>query len=263
MIGLRIGTVRMSRYDPKWPAAFLTEKASLEAALEPLRRSDLLGQDDVPVLIEHVGSTAVVSLVAKPIIDIVIGFRTTNEVTRGLALLAKSGRSYVKGANQPGMLFMASGPEGSRSFHYHLVVVGTPAWRRLIVFRDYLRRHPGVAREYGELKSKLAEEYPKSRADYQVHKASALRAIMQRGFAEDQRRRQAAASRLAAQLADEDLALQAWWALGKGRAPWDPRAGDRAGAVNTVDDGEVPPSVWEPIEDGGIDVEAIDPSADP
>ncbi|MGB7962229.1 MAG: GrpB family protein, partial [Propionicimonas sp.] len=255
MIGLRIGTVRMSRYDPKWPAAFVTEKASLEAALEPLRPSDQLGQGDVRVLIEHVGSTSVVSLVAKPIIDIVIGFRTTNDVSRGLALLAKSGRSYVKGANQPGMLFMASGPEGSRSFHYHLVVVGTPAWRRLIVFRDYLRRHPGVAREYGELKSRLAQEYPKSRADYQIHKAPALRAIMQRGFAEDQRRRQAAATRLAAQLADEEVALRAWWALGKGRAPWEPRTGDTADAVSVVHGGDAPSSVWEPIDDGGIDLE--------
>jgi hypothetical protein len=111
------------------------------------------------------------------------------------------------------MLFMAKGEDGRRSFHYHLVVYGTPAWRKLLVFRDYLRRHPGVASEYGELKTTLAGESPESRAKYMARKRPALRAIMQRGFAENARRRQAAAIALSLAMADEEQALRDWQRL--------------------------------------------------
>lgn len=213
MIGLAMGTVKVVPYDADWPTLFQAEKEGLLRVLQPLA---------APAQIEHVGSTAVRGLPAKPIVDVVIGFRGMGDLRRGLALLAQSGRQYVKGANQPGMLFMAKGEPGQRSFHYHLVLHGTPAWRKLIVFRDYLRRHPGAATEYGELKLRLAERYGESRQDYSTSKKPILRAIMQRGFAEEARRRHAAALHLVLSLDDEPAALQRWWDAGHGRPPWRP-----------------------------------------
>lgn len=201
MIGLEYGKVQVVGYDPAWKDLFRDEKEELRGALQDLAHS---------VVIEHVGSTAVDGLAAKPIIDIALGFRNLGDLRRGLELLIDNGREYVKAANQPGMLFMARGEDGRRSFHYHLVVYGTPAWRKLVVFRDYLRRHPGVAEGYGKLKTELAAESPESRAVYMARKRPALRAIMQRGFAENSRRRQAASIALSLAMADEDGALDEW-----------------------------------------------------
>jgi GrpB-like predicted nucleotidyltransferase (UPF0157 family) len=201
VIGLESGKVRIAAYDPAWKEAFGAEARSLKDSLKELASS---------AVIEHVGSTAVDGLAAKPIIDVAIGFRNMRDLGRGLELLIASGRDYVKAANQPGMLFMAQGDSGRRNFHYHLVVYGTPAWRKLLVFRDYLRRHPGVASEYGELKGTLAVESPESRARYMARKRPALRAIMQRGFAEDARRRHAASIALSLAMADEAQALGEW-----------------------------------------------------
>jgi GrpB-like predicted nucleotidyltransferase (UPF0157 family) len=201
MIGLESGTVRIAAHDPAWKDAFREEQEALRHALGDLARS---------TVIEHVGSTAVEGLAAKPIVDIAIGFRSLRDLSRGLELLVESGRDYVKAANQPGMLFMAKGEEGRRTYHYHLVVYGTPAWRKLVVFRDYLRRHPGVAAEYGKLKTTLADESPDSRAKYMARKRPALRAIMQRGFAESARRRHAASIALSLAMADEEQALREW-----------------------------------------------------
>jgi GrpB-like predicted nucleotidyltransferase (UPF0157 family) len=201
VIGLESGKVQVASYDPAWKDAFKAETDSLRTALKEIAAT---------VVIEHVGSTAVEGLASKPIIDVALGFKTLADMRRGLALLVESGRDYVKAANQPGMLFMAKGEDGRRSFHYHLVVYGTPAWRKLVVFRDYLRRHPGVASEYGDLKTELATEHPESRAKYMARKRPALRAIMQRGFAENARRRHAAAIALSLSLADEETALTEW-----------------------------------------------------
>jgi GrpB-like predicted nucleotidyltransferase (UPF0157 family) len=211
--GLEKGQVRVEPYNPEWPKAFLAEKALLEEALTALGSKPY---------IEHVGSTAVQKLRAKPIVDIVVGFRSMPDLRRGLALMAKSGRDYVKAANQPGMLFMASGEVGKRSFHYHLVVYGTPAWRKLMVFRDYLRRHPGVAKEYGDYKAELATVLSGSRADYMAKKRPMLRSIMQRGFAEEGRRRLANAIQLSQIMEEEDTTLRVWWKIGKGMDPSSP-----------------------------------------
>ena len=209
MIGLESGKVQVASYDPAWKDAFKAETDSLRTALQEIAAT---------VVIEHVGSTAVEGLASKPIIDVALGFKTLADMRRGLALLVESGRDYVKAANQPGMLFMAKGEDGRRSFHYHLVVYGTPAWRKLVVFRDYLRRHPGVASEYGDLKTELATAHPESRAKYMARKRPALRAIMQRGFAENARRRHAAAIALSLSLADEETALTEWQRLRRAEA---------------------------------------------
>lgn len=254
MIGLEIGKVRIVAHDPAWSTSFQAERSALLQVLKAL---------NVKPVIEHVGSTSVPGLVAKPIVDVAIGFASVGDVQHGLALLVRSGLQYVKGANQPGMLFMASGQPGQRSFHYHLVQHGTPAWRKLIVFRDYLRRHPGAAKEYGALKQRLAERCADSRQAYAQHKRPILRAIMQRGFADEERRRHAGALHLAHALADEDAALRAWWQAGHGVAPWSqpPMRSEATAdsppfvpASTAVGDDPDPPAA--------LDLDSFDPGAD-
>jgi GrpB-like predicted nucleotidyltransferase (UPF0157 family) len=110
-------SVEIVAYDPSWPERFADEKGVLGRALATW----LAGP------IEHVGSTAVQGLAAKPVIDIMAGVRT---------------------------------------HHLHLVPVRSPQWIRTIAFRDYLRAHPAVAAEYGGLKRRLAQQYQFDREAY-------------------------------------------------------------------------------------------------
>jgi GrpB-like predicted nucleotidyltransferase (UPF0157 family) len=193
-LGLAKGKVQVVEHDANWLKAFEAERESL---------LKVLARVSAKPVIEHVGGTSVPHLAAKPIVDIAIGFQSAADVSQGLKLMLEAGREYVKGANQPGMLFMAKGDP--RQFHYHLVVLGTPAWRKLIAFRNYLRRHRGVVEEYGAMKMALAERFPESRLDYMRYKRPLLRAILQRSFAESRRRRFAVATRLALALEETKL----------------------------------------------------------
>src|SRR6267378_1868243 len=190
-LGLAKGQVQVVPYDPAWAEDFATERQEVLRILAELRPAPT---------IEHIGSTAIPGLAAKPIIDIAIGFPARAQVSKGLRLLKAAGRDYVKAANQPGMLFMALGDP--RRFHYHLVALGTPAWGKLITFRNYLRRHPVVAAEYAVMKQTLAQKFPDSRFDYMRFKRPLLRAILQRSYADARRRRFAVAVRQALAVAE-------------------------------------------------------------
>jgi GrpB-like predicted nucleotidyltransferase (UPF0157 family) len=187
--GLRGDEVRISRYRKRWPGDFDREKQLLRRELKAL---------PFPVRIAHVGSTSVRGLAAKPIIDIALGVRNTGEVGQLLARLLTSGRTYVKAGNQPGMLLVAKGDP--RRFFYHLVVVGSPAWDRLILVRDQLRRYPAIAQEYEAVKRAAAASNPGSRLAYADAKAPFIRAILNRAYME---RRSVAATRAARHHADQ------------------------------------------------------------
>ena len=189
MIGLEKGKVRVVAYDKEWETMFLLERNEV---------ANLLKSKRINAIIEHVGSTAVPGLASKPIVDIAIGLKKRSDLGNVLRVLKDKGRDYVKAANQPGMLFMAKG--SPRIYHYHLVVFGSPAWTKLIIFRDYLRRHKGVAQEYGNLKIILAQKYPDSRLEYMKHKRLLLLAIMNRAYWEAEQRRHTTAIRRKAQI---------------------------------------------------------------
>lgn len=194
---MRLGLVKKSvevvAYDAGWGRAFEHERAELV---------QILGDLGGTLHVEHIGSTAVPGLAAKPIVDIAIGVRDARAVGEALRRLRGGDRRYVKGANQPGMLFMVRG-DPERRFHYHLVVFGTPAWRKVIAFRSLLRRHPGLVGEYGDFKRQLAERFRESRIDYMRHKRPIMRALLMRAYAEERRRRHAAAIRRQLAMATE------------------------------------------------------------
>jgi GrpB-like predicted nucleotidyltransferase (UPF0157 family) len=196
MLGLEKGKVVVAEYSDEWPKRFEAARAELQ---------QLFDKAGLAVSIEHIGSTAVPHLPAKPIIDIAIGFQRSLDVGRGLSVLLSHGYEYVKAANQPGMLFVAFG--SPRTLHAHLVLQHTHAWSKLIVFRDHLRRHPGLAAQYGERKAALARRYPSSRLEYAAGKRQMLQAILHRAFNESRMRRHAAVKRR--QLADRELKIEA------------------------------------------------------
>ncbi len=139
--------VVLAPYDPQWPLRFARERAALEAALA-----------GAGAVIEHIGSTAVPGLVAKPVIDLMLGVPDLAEATRRIAALEAEGYEYVPAYERqiPERRYFRKPWRGPRAYHLHAVVEGGRLWTRHLAFRDHLRAHPESAAAYAELKRELA-----------------------------------------------------------------------------------------------------------
>jgi GrpB-like predicted nucleotidyltransferase (UPF0157 family) len=128
--------------DPAWPA---------QAAEEADRVREALGA----LAVEHIGSTAVPGLAAKPVLDLLAGLESLELGRDRLDAMAALGYEYLGEYGLPGRLFFRKGPE-RRTHHVHAVELGGPQWRRHLAFRDFLRLHPDEAAHYAEAKLALA-----------------------------------------------------------------------------------------------------------
>jgi len=163
--------VEIAAYDPSWPEIFAGEAQAIRQAL-----------GDVLVGIEHVGSTAIPGLAAKPIIDIVVSVMPpASEVIPPLEALGYD----CQGENGiPGRLFFRKGLiEFKRTHHLHLIEAGHAQWASMLLFRDYLRSHPGDARRYEDLKCALAEKFRDKRSAYTCGKTVFIQAVLERAEA--------------------------------------------------------------------------------
>ncbi|MHB0886957.1 MAG: GrpB family protein [Bacillota bacterium] len=141
-------------YDPEWPRRFAVLKARAASAL-----------GDLAVAIEHVGSTAVPGLAAKPIIDIDVVVGSAADVPPAIERLAAIGYVHEGEKGIPGREAFRW-PAGEARHHLYLLARNNPELRRHLAFRDYLRAHPDAAREYGELKRRLAGRFRDDREAY-------------------------------------------------------------------------------------------------
>ena len=149
-------------YNPDWPRRFEEERSVLAAAFDRVR-----------VVIEHVGSTAVPGLGAKPVIDVMVGVSQLAEVEARIPLLEAAGYEYVQQYEKqlPERRYFRKPQVGTREFHVHCVVEGSEFWIRQVAFRDYLRAHPESALAYYNLKRDLAtrltkEEYTDAKSSF-------------------------------------------------------------------------------------------------
>jgi GrpB-like predicted nucleotidyltransferase (UPF0157 family) len=127
------------------------------------RLGDALGS--LPLAIQHVGSTAVPGLPAKPVIDIDVVLRRDADGAEAVRRLARAGYRHEGDLGIPGREAFAW-PPGEQRHHVYVVVVDGAAHAAHLLFRDYLRAHPGTAQEYGELKRRLAAAHAADRAAY-------------------------------------------------------------------------------------------------
>ena len=176
-VALRKDPIRMVPYDSAWVVSFEFERARLASVLDPwLVRP-----------VEHIGSTAVPGLVAKPIIDMVavvdnIEAAAAAEVPlRAIGwVLAPEPTDY----RERKLSFCRPSAE-LRTLHLHVVEERSMGWRGWLAFRDYLRTHPEAAQEYGELKTGLASEHgndPNQRDAYRAGKADWVGSITTRAL---------------------------------------------------------------------------------
>ncbi|WP_373045424.1 GrpB family protein [Vulgatibacter sp.] len=159
-------TVQLVPADPTWPAAFAREAARLREAA-----------GDTPVVIEHIGSTAVPRLLAKPTVDVLVGVPTLADADALVPKLQALGYDYVQAfeAQLPRRRFLRT-PSGT--FHLHVVERGGAFWYEHLAFRDWLRSHADDARRYGFLKQQLAQRYTNDREAYTDGKAPFVAEIL-------------------------------------------------------------------------------------
>jgi GrpB-like predicted nucleotidyltransferase (UPF0157 family) len=164
-------------YDPDWPRAFEDERGRLAAALGSLARR-----------IEHNGSTAVPGLAAKPIIDIQISVAQLRPVGAYGEPLAALGYTHVAHPDDDRCPFFHRPAAWPHTHHVHVVESGAEEERRALAFRDYLRDHDRLAREYEQLKRSLAERFDLidvgAREDYAQSKTEFVERVLARAFAE-------------------------------------------------------------------------------
>jgi NAD-dependent deacetylase len=158
-------------YDPAWPRLYQEEAARVHAAL---------GED--VVAIEHMGSTGVPGLAAKPVIDVSVGLRRLELSPDQIAAVEALGYEYLGENGLPGRLFFRRSEAGRRTHHLHLVQVNGEHWHRHRAFRDYLRAHPDEVERYAAEKLKLAAE-ASTHGDYWERKQAYAEALFERARA--------------------------------------------------------------------------------
>ena len=127
---------------------------------------------------QHVGSTAVAGLAAKPIIDIAATVRHLSDVDRFQRPLEQAGYSYRANGSDESKILFVKGPEERRTHHLHIVEQGGSAWKSFLAFRDVLRANAAEAQKYEALKQTLARKHADDRASYRAAKRSYIDSVV-------------------------------------------------------------------------------------
>jgi GrpB-like predicted nucleotidyltransferase (UPF0157 family) len=156
-------------YDPSWAELYKQENDSLDAVFS-----------SAGAIIEHVGSTAVEGLGAKPIVDIMVGLPSLSEMQDRMDSLAALGYEYVPEyeAEVPERLFFRKTGVDLRKYHLLCVCIDTDFFQDHILFRNSLRLDEGLAREYLKLKRNAAAWYPYDRLRYNESKTDLIEAAL-------------------------------------------------------------------------------------
>ena len=161
-IGLRRGTVELKDHDSAWTNLYEQEKQLL---------LDTFGNRIVAV--EHIGSTAISGIPAKPIIDMNVAVESLDDIDDFIKKLPELGYEYIPERRYADRQFFPKGPSECRTHHLNLVELDSQtAWKNQLLFRDYLRENEDARNQYAELKRKLADEYADNREEYTESKSA-------------------------------------------------------------------------------------------
>lgn len=171
-IGLKRGTVKVVDYDPNWSKEFKAEKQRLLATF-----------GDKILAIEHIGSTSIPGLAAKPIIDMIVAVKSFDDLPEFADRLQQLGYEYMPERMFSDRKFFPRGSREKRTHHLNLVLQDDPEqWTKPIAFRDYLRIHEAERNEYAKLKTTLAKQYADDRAVYTKLKDDFLQSIFDKAL---------------------------------------------------------------------------------
>lgn len=161
-------------YDPEWPRIFELIRGHVWPAVE-----------DVALTVEHVGSTAVEGLRAKPVIDACIVVRSRQDVPVCIGRLAGVGYVHRGNLGVPDREAFHH-PDDLPKHHLYLSPIDSLSLKNHLGLRDYLRSRPGAARQYGDLKASLAGRFPSDMDSYIAGKTEfILRVLGEIGLSDD------------------------------------------------------------------------------
>ena len=175
VLGLEREAIRLVPYDPAWPRLYADERERLVAAV-----------GDLFLDVQHIGSTSVPGLSAKPIIDIAAAVRDFDEAAACVAPIVALGYVYRGENGIPRRHYFTRG--SPTLFHLHVLEARSLDWHEHLLFRDYLRDHPDVVAEYARLKEGLARRYAGDRAGYTDAKAPFIRRTLTLAWAREAER---------------------------------------------------------------------------
>jgi GrpB-like predicted nucleotidyltransferase (UPF0157 family) len=167
MIGLKRGVVKVLRYNPKWLVSATKEMDALKKIL-----------NSVAFDIQHIGSTAIPGMNAKPIIDIDVAVKSLRVVKDLIGPLKKLGYRYRIG--EPRKRLFVKGPNEKITHHLHVIEWGSDLWDNDLLFRDFIRRNKKEAKQYSELKKELASQFSNNRESYSDGKKDFIETILVR-----------------------------------------------------------------------------------
>ncbi|MBI1334866.1 MAG: GrpB family protein [Armatimonadetes bacterium] len=164
-LGLPQHRVEVHPYDPLWPELYEREATRLK---------EVLG--DWILQIEHVGSTAIPGMDAKPIIDIGIAIADFEAAFDTVHLMAELDYVFRGEQGVPRRHFFILGRP--RTHHVHMSEITGPDWIHRLAFRDYLRTHLDMAEEYRAIKARLAAEFPRDISGYSSGKDAFVQKVL-------------------------------------------------------------------------------------
>ena len=165
-IGLKRGTVKVVPYREQWAKEFEKEKTRILKVCK-----------DKIISIEHIGSTSVPGLSAKPIIDISVGIKRLKDAKTLLPALKTLGYEFYRDFQRQ-RLFVAKGSDERRTHYLHIMRFKGAKWKTDQLFRNYLRTHPKEIERYSALKQRLAENHANDREAYSNGKDAYIKSII-------------------------------------------------------------------------------------
>jgi GrpB-like predicted nucleotidyltransferase (UPF0157 family) len=162
-------TYRIDDYSPRWPEEFAVQRQALEDAFA-----------GIPISIEHIGSTSVPGLCAKPIIDILLGAPSLQDIEQRIEALRAQEFNYIPEHEDalPERRYFVKPESSSPRVNLHAVRYGGELWRDHIAFRDSLRSDQGLRDEYARLKRALFLLHPGDRPAYTSAKAPFIQRVL-------------------------------------------------------------------------------------
>ena len=167
ILGLKRGTVRLVPHQVGWASAFTKERDLLLSLLGP-----------TVLRIEHVGSTAIPGIVAKPIVDIAVAVQSLDGIESWSESLKPYGYTSFGDREARGEHFFAKGPDDMRTHYMHVVPLDSNLWNEYLRFRDMLRSDFSLRQQYEDLKKRSACAHSESRPSYTIEKGSWIKNVL-------------------------------------------------------------------------------------
>ncbi|MBR2467449.1 MAG: GrpB family protein [Clostridia bacterium] len=171
MLGLQRDEVKVVKYSKKWAKLYDQEREQIE---------DFLKRYEFEI--EHIGSTSIPGLSAKPIIDIAIAVDNVDVMKQVAEVFRIKGYDLLEQIEDKGEILARKGPEKRRTHYIHIVTLMSDRWIGTNLFKRYLIEHPEYIKQYAVLKKQLAKKFKHDRKSYTAAKNDFIQSVLKLAY---------------------------------------------------------------------------------